>query len=95
MENRNDTPILVNNPYRNVLMNVEPLFKLINAYSIDDCIAIADRSIKLAALASESEWTTEYERKESLVFFYEIRDLFSSIKECQISLPNKKGVNNE
>ncbi len=71
----------------NVLMNVEPLFKMINTYSIDDCIAIADRSIKLAALASESEWTTEYERKESLVFFYEIRELFLSIKECQISLP--------
>lgn len=89
--NKNDnSPILVNNPYRDVLMNVEPLFKLINTYSIDDCIAIAERSIKLAALASESEWTTEYERKEALVFFYEIRDLFSSIKECQISLPKQE-----
>jgi len=90
MEKEKRTPILTHNPYRNVLMNVEPLFKLINTYGIDDCIAIADRSIKLAALASEYEWTTEYERKESLVFFYEIRDLFLSIKECQISLPNKK-----
>ena len=89
--NKNDrSPILVNNPCKNVLMNVEPLFKLINTYSIDDCIAIAERSIRLAALASESEWTTEYERKEALIFFYEIRDLFSSIKECQISLPKQE-----
>ncbi|MDD4698414.1 MAG: hypothetical protein PHR52_12875 [Fermentimonas sp.] len=91
MEKEDRSPILVNNPYRNVLMNVEPLFRLIRLYSIDECIGIADRSIKLAALASESEWTTEYERKEALVFFYEIRALFTSMKECQISVPNKKG----
>lgn len=86
-------PILVHNPYKDIMMNVEPLFRLIKIYHIDDLLGIADRSIKSMALAAESEWITEYERKEALVFLYEIRDLFTAMKECQISI-NKKGDDN-
>jgi len=82
------TPILAHNPYRNVLMNVEPLFKLLKTYHIDDILGIADRSIKLVALTSESDFISEYERKEALVFLYEIRDLLMTMKECQITTGN-------
>ena len=85
------TPILVNNPYRNVLMNVEPLFNLIAVYHPEEGFEKADLGIKLAALTNESDWVFGDERKSVIMFLYEIRDLFSAMKECQISIPAKKG----
>ena len=90
MKNEDRSPILVNNPYRDVLMNVEPLFHLIHAYSTDECVDISDTSIKIAALTSESEWVSEYQRKNVITFMYEVRSLFSAMNDCQIPIPNKK-----
>lgn len=92
MKTQERTPILVNNPYKNVLMNVEPLFNLIDIYHPDDGFDMADLGIKLAALTNENEWIYGDERKNVIMFLYEIRSLFSAMKECQISAPKKGGA---
>ncbi len=74
-----------------VLMNVEPLFNLIDIYSAEEGFDFADLGIRLAALTNETEWVSSEERKSVIMFLYEIRNLFQSIKECQISIPKKKG----
>lgn len=87
------SPILVNNPYRDVLMNVEPLFYMISLYHPEEGYRIADDGVKIAALTTESEWITETERKEVITFLYQLKDFFSAMNECQISNPKKKGGN--
>lgn len=84
-------PILVNNPYRDVLMNVEPLFELLRGYHVDEAFSYADIGIKYMALCEKPLWLDNDERESVLMFMYEMRDLFSAMKECRIALP-KKGV---
>ena len=78
-------PILVNNPYGNVLMNVEPLFRLIYYYSLEDAFERADTSIKYMALSEIPEWLPNDERQSVILFLYKVRSIFSAMKECQIS----------
>lgn len=87
-----NNPIIVNNPYRDVLMNVEPLFRLIKSYSLNEALTWADTGIKFMALAEIPEWLDPEERQSVIMFLYEIRDLFTSMKECQISVPKKGGL---
>lgn len=86
------TPILVNNPYKNKLMNVEPLFDLIRIYALDEGRRAADNGIKIAALTTESEWIDEYERKNVISFLYRVRELFSQMEECQITTSKSKEI---
>ena len=93
MRAHDDTsPVIVNNPYRDILMNVEPLFRLMQGYSLDEAFTWADTGIKFLALSEMPEWLDNEERQSVIMFLYEIRDLFSSMKECQISMPKKGGV---
>ena len=87
-----NTPVIVNNPYRDVLMNVEPFFRLMQGYSLSEALTWADTGIKFMALSEMPEWMDSDERQSVIMFLYEIRDLFTSMKECQISIPKKGGV---
>ena len=90
--NEDNSPVIVNNPYREVLMNVEPLFRLMQGYSLNEALTWADTGIKFMALADIPEWLDAEERQSIIMFLYEIRDLFTSMKECQISTTKKGGL---
>ena len=93
MRSNDDTsPIIVNNPYKDVLMNVEPLFRMMQWYSLDEAFSWADTGIKFISLSETPVWMDNEERQSMIMFLYEIRDLFSFMAQCQISTPKKGGV---
>ncbi|HBB00739.1 MAG: hypothetical protein A2W86_11845 [Bacteroidetes bacterium GWD2_45_23] len=93
MRARDDSsPVIVNNPYKDVLMNVEPFFRLMQWYSLDEALTWADTGIKFISLSETPVWMDNEERQSMIMFLYEIRDLFSFMAQCQISTPKKGGA---
>jgi len=85
-------PIMVMNPYTNKLMNVEPLFRFIRTH--DDGVLLFDELIRHLIINVDNESCDyvlqHFYGKQGMFFYlYDMRDFFTEIAECQISMPKK------
>lgn len=91
--NKTVRPVMAINPYTEKMVNVEPVFRFINEYtSSDDCYVFTDEAIKFMALSPLPEWTDIDQKGSVVMFLYQLRETFSQLKECEISIPKKKGA---
>lgn len=86
-------PVMALNPYTGKLMNVEPLFRFMQQGEEYEGV---DDVIKYLSLLKYDEDTIvlleTFETRSSLFFFmYSLRDMFHDLRECEISVPKKKG----
>ncbi len=87
-------PVMALNPYTGKLMNVEPLFRFMEEGEEYEGM---DDVIKYLSLLKYDEETivlldTFDSRSTLFLFLYGIRDMFRALRECEISIPKKKGV---
>lgn len=86
-------PVMAMNPYAGKLINVEPLFRFMEQggewEGLDDVI----KHISLHEFSDEAITMLEtfYERESLFLFLYAMRDMFRELRECEISMPKKKG----
>ena len=92
MKEKEVAPVMALNPYTGKLMNIEPVFEFIGSnYDIDGCYKHVDDVIKFLALSQLPEWADLDEKGNAIMFMYDLRDVFERLKECEISIPKKKG----
>ena len=86
------TPVIVHNPYREELMNVEPFFCLLEEYADRFGYRLTDSAIKYMALANGPEWFDNDERQNIVMFLYRLRDMLDETNECRIKNVKKGGA---
>lgn len=93
-------PVMAVNPYNDKLINVEPLFELLNLHH-DPCDNMEDviKHIILNQTKSDGEPLILLDHFSSMadlfLFLYDIKNMLVRVKECEISIPKKRGDKNE
>lgn len=85
----NQQPIWVLNPGTNTMINVQPLFWILEAMGFDGAFDVIDEAIKRIIIYSDSDSMLE---GDSFLFsnLYEIRDAFKDLNNGQTILPEPK-----
>ncbi|MEA5062638.1 MAG: hypothetical protein VB054_04795 [Petrimonas sp.] len=85
-------PIMVVNPYSGKLENIEPIFKLKDLFD-DSYIQIAltiEDAIRMLILYDEED-NKDINCFVSKTLLYNIKDQFTRMSECEITIPKKGG----
>ncbi len=84
---KNTQPILVCNPYKEKIMNVEPLFSFYNVIDASEAKEMIEESIRLLVLYTDD--VPESDMKYTLSGLYQMRDLFKELDGCAIPVPKQ------
>ena len=73
------------------MYNLQPLFDLFQTADVEKWIRVMDEHIRLFITSVDPEVFDQYV-KDDISYMYCLRDMFTQISECQISIPKGGAV---